>query len=219
MNMKYELAVFDMDGTILDTLEDLTDATNYVLKQFGKPERTTKEVRELLGNGMRYLLRMAAGGNTSDDEVKQMISVFYPYYKDHAAIKTKPYDGIVKAIQDIRSRGIRTAVVSNKPDVAVRDLSQMYFPGLFDEAVGASEEVRTKPSPDGVNLVLQRLGVDRTNAVYIGDSEVDYATSQNAQMDVIMVSWGFRDKEDILKLGAPIVVDVPSEIVEKILNP
>jgi len=216
--MKYRLAIFDMDGTILDTLEDLKDSTNYVLRQFKMPERSLEEIRNFVGNGIRTLLERAAVSGTSSTTVDEMFRVFSVYYKDHSAIKTKPYDGIVACIQKLREAGVKTAVVSNKADFAVQILCKDYFDGLFDISVGERENLQRKPAPDSVNLVLNILGISKEDAVYIGDSEVDLQTARNSNMDVIPVSWGFRNREFLKQQGAAFVIDKPDEILHLILE-
>ena len=216
--MKYKLAIFDMDGTILDTLEDLCDCTNYALRMYNLPERSIEEIRHFLGNGIRKLIERAVPEGTTVEIVDQVFDTFKVYYKDHCAIKTRPYDGINDVIKKIRDNGIITAVVSNKADFAVGILCEDYFKGLFDFSVGDKEGQRRKPYPDGVLSVLDRFGIDKKDAVYIGDSEVDFQTAQNAKLDVIMVGWGFRDEEFILSQGAEFVVKKPEELLGYVLD-
>lgn len=214
--MKYKLAIFDMDGTILNTLEDLADSMNYALVQHDMPQRTIDEVRRFVGNGIRKLVERAVPTGTEAAQVDEVFETFTAYYKEHCAIKTRPYEGIPEVLKQLRAMGVKTAVVSNKADFAVQSLCEDYFPGLFDFAVGDKEGQRRKPAPDSVNAVLDKFGMDKSQAVYIGDSDVDYETSQNADMDVIMVGWGFRDEEFILSKGAEFVIHTPDEIVEYI---
>lgn len=216
--MKYKLAVFDMDGTILNTLEDLTDSTNYALKTNGLPERTIDEVRKFVGNGIRLLIERAVPGDSAPELTDKVFNTFKEYYKDHCAIKTKPYDGIKDVLSKLRKAGCLTAVVSNKADFAVQDLCRDYFDGLFDFAVGEREGIKKKPEPDSVFEVLGKLNISKEDAVYIGDSDVDFATSINAGMDVIMVGWGFRDEEFLRDKGAERIIKQPSEILDIILE-
>ena len=211
--MKYKLAIFDMDGTILNTLEDLADSMNYSLEEHGYPKRTQAEVRSFVGNGIQKLVERAVPSEISKEEVKKVFDTFNNYYKSHCAIKTRPYDGINEVIQKMRDNGILTAVVSNKADYAVKSLCHDYFNGLFDFSVGDRQGYRRKPYPDSVNAVLEQFKIDKSEAVYIGDSEVDLQTAKNADMDVIMVSWGFRDEAFIKKQGAELVIHKPSEIL------
>ncbi|MBO5489185.1 MAG: HAD family hydrolase [Eubacterium sp.] len=213
--MKYRLAIFDMDGTILNTLDDLADSTNYALREHGLPERTLDEVRQFVGNGIRKLIERAVPEGSGEETIVAVHDTFTAYYKEHCAVKTKPYDGIPELIQTLRDQGVLTAVVSNKADYGVQALCEDYFKGLFDCAVGEREGVQRKPSPDSVNMVLKELGVAKEDAVYIGDSEVDYKTSVNAGLDVIMVGWGFRREEYLKKCGAEFVVHKPEEVLER----
>ena len=216
--MKYKLAVFDMDGTILDTLEDLADSTNYALTSNGLPERTIDEVRSYVGNGIRLLIERAVPQGTEPELSNKVFKTFKEYYKTHCAIKTRPYDGIKKVLTSLRKAGCLTAVVSNKADFAVKDLCRDYFNGLFDIAVGEREGIDKKPAPDGVFEVLSKLNINKKEAVYIGDSDVDFATSKNAGIDVIMVGWGFRDEEFLREKGVERIIKQPSDIIDIILN-
>ena len=201
-----------MDGTILNTLEDLSDTMNYCLKKYHMPERTIDEVRSFVGNGIRKLVERAVAENTDSKQIDEIFAVFMDYYKDHCAIKTRPYDGIAEVIQKLRKQGIKTAVVSNKADAAVKDLCDDYFPGLFDFSVGDKEGQRRKPYPDGVFSVMEHFEVTREDVVYIGDSDVDYQTARNADVDVIIVSWGFRSEEFLKSIGVDKVIHKPDEI-------
>ena len=212
--MKYQLAIFDLDGTLLDTLEDLADSDNYIMRKFGYPKRTIKEVRSFVGNGIRKLLERSAPTGTASTEIDRMFEQFKEYYGAHCADKTKPYDGITELLDELRKQGIKLAVVSNKADYAVKALCEQYFPGYFDEAVGERVGIARKPAPDTVNEVLKNLQIDKSQAVFIGDSEVDVQTAQNAEMDCIAVDWGFRDKEVLEKAGAEIIVSTPAELLK-----
>lgn len=216
--MNYKLAIFDMDGTILNTLEDLKNSTNYALSTHQLPERSLSEVRGFVGNGIRKLIERAVPAGTDKATEEAVFQTFKDYYKDHSADLTKPYDGIEKLLKDLKQQGVLTAVVSNKADFAVQNLVREYFDGLFDEAIGEQEGLRVKPYPDMVEELLKRVNLSKEDAVFVGDSDVDYQTSVNCDMDVIMVSWGFREKEFILECGAPFVVDTTEEILERILG-
>ena len=216
--MRYKLAVFDMDGTILNTLEDLADSTNYALKANGLPERTIDEVRRFVGNGIRLLIERAVPTDTDKKLTDKVFDTFKEYYKTHCPVKTRPYDGIKDVLLELRKAGCLTAVVSNKADFAVQDLCKDYFDNLFDFAIGEREGIKKKPAPDSVFEVLSKLNVEKDNAVYIGDSDVDFATSVNAGMDVIMVGWGFRDEEFLREKGAKRIIKQPSDILDIILE-
>lgn len=212
--MKYMIAIFDLDGTILNTLEDLADSTNYALKTHGYPERTMDEVRQFVGNGIRKLMERAVPEGTPVEEIDRVHETFTAHYKVHCADKTRPYDGIMELLQNLKKDGCKLAVVSNKADYGVQELCKQYFDGVFDFAVGEREGIRKKPAPDSVNEVLKTLGCSREWAVYIGDSDVDIQTAANAQMDHIIVEWGFRDVQFLISQGAKVLVEKPEEILE-----
>ena len=212
--MGYKLAVFDLDGTILNTLEDLADATNYALEKHGFSRRTIDEVRRFVGNGIRKLIERAVPPGLPVAEIDKVHETFSGYYQLHCADKTRPYEGILPLLQRLRAAGCLTAVVSNKADAAVQPLCRHYYEGLFDFAVGERADIRCKPAPDAVYEVLRRLGVDGADAVYIGDSEVDIRTAENAGLDSIIVTWGFRDREFLESQGGRRFVDRPEEIDE-----
>ncbi len=215
--MKFDLAIFDMDGTILDTLQDLTNSINYALQQAGYPEHPIENIRQFVGNGIQKLVERAVPRDANADDIQKVYECFRVHYKIHCADNTKPYDGIIELIQTLRNAGVKTAVVSNKADPAVQDLVLKYFPDMFDVSVGEKPGVLKKPAPDSVNYVLDTLQVSREHAVYIGDSDVDIATARNAQMDCIAVTWGFRDPEFIKSCGAKTIVNKPAEIIDLIL--
>lgn len=214
--MKYKIAVFDMDGTILNTLEDLTDSTNYALKSNNLPVRTIDEVRCFVGNGIRKLIERAVPEGSEEPLIDKVFETFKEYYALHCNDKTCAYEGINELLENLKSRGIITAVVSNKADFAVQSLCRDYFEGLFDYAVGEKEGVRKKPYPDSVLKILERFGVMKEDVVYIGDSDVDFQTAVNAGIDSIMVAWGFRTEEFLKNLGADIIVHEPDEILNLI---
>lgn len=200
--MKFTLAVFDMDGTILDTLEDLQNSLNVILERYGYPTRTLEEVRRFVGNGILRLIEQAVPSDCTEEQVRMVYEDFIPYYREHSAEKTRPYDGIVSLLDALKKHGMRLAVVSNKADAAVQDLCVQYFDGLFDLAVGERKGMAKKPAPDMVELVLDMLQVSKEDAVYIGDSEVDAATAQNSGLHLCAVEWGFRDVDVLKEHGA-----------------
>lgn len=211
--MNYQLVIFDLDGTLLDTLEDLADSANYVMETFGYPQRTLAEVRSFVGNGIRKLLERSAPKDTSSEEIDRMFEEFKEYYGLHCADKTKPYDGIMGLLENLKKQGVKLAVVSNKADYAVKALCEQYFAGIFDEAVGERVGIARKPAPDTVNEVIKNLKIEKSKAVYIGDSEVDVQTARNAELDCIAVDWGFRDASVLKEAGAEIIVSTPDEIL------
>ena len=216
--MKYKLAIFDLDGTLLDTLDDLADSLAHTLAAANLPPRTRDETRRFVGNGIHKLIERAVPVGSPDALIDSIEREFRGYYKLHCADKTKPYDGIIELIERLRANGCKTAVVSNKGDFAVQELAVRYFSGLLDCAVGERAGVRTKPAPDSVNAVLEQLRVNRADAVYIGDSDVDIETAKNAGMDSISVLWGFRDREFLTEHGAMRFGTTPREIGDIILG-
>lgn len=210
--MKYSAIVFDLDGTLTDTLEDLKDSVNYALKEFGFPERNIDEIRSFVGNGVRRLIYLSVPENTSDETAEKCLDVFKEYYKEHSLVKTKPYDGIVPMLQSLKNQGIKTAVVTNKMYEAAQDIVRIFFDGLIDVTVGQVDGIAQKPQPDGIYTALEKLGVSKENAVYVGDSEVDCMTARNAGMPCIGVTWGFRSKEVLLENGADHIINSPEEI-------
>ena len=204
--MAYTTAIFDMDGTILDTLDDLADSVNYALGLHGMPASPRPEVRQHLGNGMDYLIAHSVPAGTSHELEQQVLAEFKADYAKRCVVKTAPYPGILDLMAELRRRGIARAVVSNKGDFAVQELVERYFPGVFDIAVGEREGIRRKPAPDTVYAVMDELGADPVDTVYIGDSEVDVETARNAGIACIAVDWGFRDHDVLVGLGAPVIV-------------
>lgn len=215
--MRYDLAIFDMDGTILNTIEDLADSLNASLKHFGCPERSLSEVKAFVGNGIRLLIERGVPTGMDVERIDEVHRYFLEYYKIHCMDKTRPYEGILDMLRRLRQEGCKTAVVSNKADSAVKVLADKYFNGMFDIAVGERSGILKKPSPDSVNDILGRLGIDRHRSVYIGDSEVDIETANNACMDSIIVEWGFREAEFLREQGAAVLVHAPEEILKLIL--
>ena len=210
----YEVIIFDLDGTLLDTLADLHASVNYALEKFSFPKRSQEEVRSFVGNGIAMLVKRAIGKPTPLFE--EVLQAFKTHYATHCADKTQPYQGILPLLEKLKGQGVKTAVVSNKADFAVKKLAQEYFGGLLLEAVGEDEEngIRKKPAPDSLLSVMQKLGADQEKTVYVGDSEVDIQTAQNAGVDCISVAWGFKDKDFLIKNGAGILIDTPDEILK-----
>ncbi|MBD5412311.1 MAG: HAD family hydrolase [Treponema sp.] len=212
--MKYKLLIFDMDGTILNTLEDIATSTNYALKVHRFPERTREEIRAFVGNGTFLLIERACPAGTDEKTIRAVYETFTPHYNEHCSERTKPYSGIIKAIETIRSMGIKTAVLSNKPDAAVKELCKKWFPNLFDYEIGSRPNVPNKPAPDSVNEIISRLSLKKDEVAYIGDSDVDVETASNANIDCIGVEWGFRGREFLLQHGAKVTVKNAEELLE-----
>ena len=210
----FKAVIFDMDGTILDTLEDLKDSLNYSLSKYGFDERSLDEVRSYVGNGLHKTVERAVADNATEEDVEKIFECMVPYYKEHCRIKTKPYDGIVDVIRKIKTMGIATAVISNKNNAAVGQLCEEMFKDCFDYYMGETEGIKLKPDREMVDITLSKLGVSNNEALYIGDSEVDILTASNSMMKCLAVTWGFRDKEMLIENGATDFVDKPEQIIE-----
>lgn len=203
--------LFDLDGTLLNTLEDLLDATNYALEVCGYPKRTLQELRRFVGNGAENQIRLSLPEGASPDEVQKVLKIYKPYYTEHCQIKTRPYDGILEALEVLKAR-YPIAVVSNKPDAAVKALCAETFPGIF--ALGEAPDCPRKPAPDMVFKACRAIGAD--TCVYVGDSEVDVLTAKNAGVPCLSVLWGFRDRDEIEKAGGGHFCEKPALLTEKI---
>lgn len=200
--------LWDLDGTLLDTLEDLADAVNFALQQFGYPERSIEEIRCFVGNGARRLIERSVPAGGDADAV---FDTFRTYYDTHCRIKTRPYDGIMEALQKLGEK-YPMAVVSNKPDSAVKPLCAEYFPGLY--ARGESTDCPRKPAPDMVFKAMEAIGVE--SCIYVGDSEVDVLTGRNAGVPCLSVLWGFRDRAEIMDAGGSHFCEDTAKLVEKL---
>lgn len=216
--MLYKAVLFDMDGTVLDTLDDLADSVNRSLAEFSLPAVDPSVVRRNLGNGAAYLIEHCVPPGTPEDLCARVLAFYKPWYDAHCRIRTRPYDGIPELMQTLKAHGLRLAIISNKPDPAVQELAAAFFPDLLDVVVGESPRIRRKPSPDTVLEAAARMGLAVEDCVYVGDSEVDIQTARNAGMPCISVSWGFRDEEMLLASGASVLVRTPGELSERILQ-
>ncbi|MGM9566635.1 MAG: HAD family hydrolase [Clostridia bacterium] len=210
---KYNGVLFDLDGTVLDTLADLVDSVNYVLEKFGFPRRSQGEIRSFLGNGIRKLMERSLPEPVDAEAFEEILGCFRDYYTAHCEMKTKPYPGVRTVIDQIRKAGIPVGMVSNKNDAAVQALAETFFPGVFDVVIGQRENLAPKPAPDMVNLALGTLGLDAKRCLYVGDSEVDKMTADNANMDCALVTWGFRDVDFLATLKAEVMIDGPEELL------
>lgn len=202
-----------MDGTVLDTLEDLTDAVNYALYKLNMPKRSVEEIKTFVGNGIPKLIERSLPENFTKQNFAAAYYHFTDYYKYHCKDKTKAYDGVLEAIDKLKSLGVKTCVVSNKDDYAAKELAELYFPKRFDFVLGRVDGVNKKPAPDMVNIALNYFKIAKTEAVYIGDSDVDHLTAQNSSLDFIGVDWGFKGYDFLKSLGVKTVVFTPDEIV------
>lgn len=212
--MKYKLVIFDMDGTVLDTLRDLTDSVNYILEKHNMPTHDIEKIKYFVGNGIHKLIERAVLPDTDSELLEYIYEEFLVYYKEHCHIKTAPYDGIPELIKELRKKGYLTAIATNKSDSALRELLEVYFKDLFDCAIGVKEGVNIKPAKDMVEYILKELNCTKAEAVYVGDSDVDLLTAANSGIDCIAVSWGFRGREFLIKHGAKIIADTPLEVIE-----
>lgn len=209
---KVNTVIFDMDGTVLNTLDDLTASVNYVLESFGMPLRTAEEYRRYFGNGIGYALRCAVPEGTPDEMIEEMIPVFREHYNKHCLDRTRPYDGITELMGLLKDKGYRMAIVSNKIDTAVKELNERFFSGYVDVAIGEKEGIRRKPAPDTVLEALRVLGSTKEEAVYVGDSEVDHQTAVNSGLPCISVLWGFRDRDFLTERGATVFAERPDDV-------
>ena len=204
--MRYTTVLFDLDGTLLDTLDDLTDAVNRTLQRYDLPQRTRQEVRSFLGNGAKYLMEHAAPG-LDTDRFDALLRDYKADYDKNCRIKTAPYPGVDQLLVALKDAGIRTGIVSNKPDSAVQPLFEAFFADTMDTAVGERAGIRRKPAPDTVLAAMERLGATADRTLYVGDSEVDIETARNAGVACASVTWGFRDPDTLKDSGADMLFD------------
>ena len=205
--------IFDLDGTLLDTLHDLADSVNHVLTNHNMKNRTVDEIRSFIGNGVPTLIARSVPAGTEENTIAECVREMAEYYKDHADIKTKPYNGISELLETLKNKGIRTAVVTNKVENAAEILCNNKFGNIFDCVIGDNGKDRLKPHPDNVFRALDTLGCDKNEVLYVGDSDVDMITAQNAGLISIGVTWGFRDVEILRNAGADYIVNNPFEIL------
>lgn len=212
--MAFQAVIFDLDGTLLNTLDDLAASVNYALQKFHKPLRTEEEVRGFVGNGIAKLIERAVPEGTDEPEQEKILQAFREHYGQHCQDKTAPYENIIEVLRDFQQNKIKLAVVSNKADFAVKKLIPFYFEDLIAIAKGEDEAagIRKKPAPDMVQSVLEDLGCSREEAVYVGDSEVDFMTASNAGLSFVGVSWGFKGRPFLEKSGVKKIADKPKEL-------
>lgn len=206
--------IFDLDGTLLNTIEDLADSTNYALAAFDLPARSVQEVRQFVGNGVDLLIKRAVDGALPQEREQECLAVFKQHYSENMYHKTRPYDGIPELVHALRAENYHIGIVSNKFDSAVKALNHIYFHDMFPVAIGASDTVAKKPAPDSVIEALKSLSSNREHALYVGDSDVDVITAKNAGLPFIGVTWGFRDEELLRSMGAECVLERPQQLLE-----
>ena len=213
--MPYSTYIFDLDGTLLDTLGDLAASVNYAMSTHHLPEHSVDEVRMMVGNGVRKLMERAIPDGAANPYFDETFATFRHHYMEHQFDTTRPYDGIIETLQELKRRGCRTAVVSNKFDAATKSLCNHFFSGLVDVAIGENEAagIHKKPAPDTVFEAIRLLGVSREEAVYVGDSDVDIATAQASGIPCISVLWGFRNREFLIAHGATTLIGSPTELL------
>jgi len=217
--MKFDTVVFDLDGTLLDTLDDLALSVNHALSSYGLPVRSLAEVRGFLGNGIRFLMERAVGDAVHGVMFEKVFQTFRSHYVKHCLDSTKPFPGIMRLLAVLKEAGVKMAIVSNKLHPAVRELNERFFQGYISTAVGESGTVRRKPNPDAVLAALKQLGSSFEKAVYVGDSEVDLATAQNAGLPCVLVLWGFRDASYLRSLdNVYAYLQKPEELLEVVLS-
>ena len=205
--------VFDLDGTLLDTLTDLAASTNYALRSCGMPEHSIDDVRRFVGNGVRMLMTRAVPDGESNPRFDEAFSVFRQHYMQHCLDTTCPYPGITEALARLKEKGMMLAIVSNKMQAATEELRQHFFSQYIDVAIGESAAIRKKPAPDTVNEALRLLGISHEEAIYVGDSDVDIDTARAAMMPCASVLWGFRDRQFLLNHGATRLLSSPEELL------
>lgn len=214
--MKYKAIIFDLDGTLLNTLDDLAGSVNFALENCGYPKRSVDEVRRFIGNGVIRLMQRATPDGLTDEEQEKCFRVFRSHYLEHMKDNTAPFGGISDLLDKLKEQGIPTAVVSNKLHSGVVGLCDEFFGGKLSCAFGVENESERKPSPANVFKALAKLNVKAEEALYVGDSEVDVQTADNAGLDCLGVTWGYRDREELLEAGAEFIADNPMEILNVI---
>ena len=212
--MNKKAVIFDLDGTLLNTLEDLTDSTNFALKSFNYPNKSIDEIKKFVGNGVSKLIERAIPDGLNNPHYEECISIFKSHYKENMFNKTQPYEGSINMLKKIKSLNIKIAVASNKFDIAVKELCAIYFKDLIDLCAGENEKegIRKKPSPETILRILKIFDLNPSDAIYVGDSEVDIQTADNSNMECISVLWGFKSKEFLLNNGAKILIAKPDDI-------
>ena len=212
----FDTYIFDLDGTLLSSLDDLAASTNYALRWAGMPERTTEEVRMFVGNGVKLLMERAIPDGLQNPRFEEVYAKFREHYLKHNLDRTRPYEGVIGMLRELKRRGKKLAIVSNKFYAATQELVRHFFADTIEVAIGERENIRKKPAPDTVLEALRQLGAPKEGAVYVGDSDVDVMTAKNSGLPCISVLWGFRDKDFLIEHGATLFVEKPQEILAKL---
>ena len=211
--MSYNTLIFDLDGTLLNTLDDLTNSINYSLNKLNFPPRSSEEICSFVGNGIEKLIELSLPEKTSYDQFAKCLFIFQKHYSENMKNKTRPYNGIIDLLQYLKENNYNMAIVSNKFQEGVTDLNNYYFSDYIDVAIGKSPEMRKKPYPDTILAAIDKLGASKENCLYIGDSEVAIKTAQNTKIKCVGVDWGFRGKDLLQELGADYVIDTPHDLI------
>lgn len=214
--MRYDTVLFDLDGTLLNTLDDLADSVNDVLLSEGYQKRTLEEIRMFIGNGAKKLMERALPQGTPETEILRCLALFRSVYQKNMRNKTRPYDEIPALLERLKGMGIKIGVVSNKPDEAVKEVCGFYFREDVNAAIGDNMNRKKKPAPDNVYEVLKQLGSRKEKTLYVGDSDVDVVTARNAGLDCVGVAWGYRSREILAEAGADHIIDEPQQLLELI---
>ena len=210
--------IFDLDGTLLYTLEDLKDSVNFALSKFNYPQKNLEEIKNFVGNGVKVLMELSIPQGKNNENFDECLAIFKTHYAQNMYNKTKPYDGIIEMLENLQNLGFKTAVVSNKFDLATKELCKKYFAEKIEIAIGESENIRKKPAPDSVFKVMEILNSNKNSTYFVGDSEVDIQTAQNANIKCISVTWGYKNEEFLLKNGAKFLANSPQEILKIITS-
>ncbi len=213
VSMKYNTIIFDLDGTLLNTLDDLCDSLNEILVKNGYEARTLEDVKRFVGNGARNLIQLSLPEHSSEEEVDRILEEYKNHYNHNMQNKTRPFNGIMELLLDLNRYNYKIAIVSNKFDSSVKALAKTYFGNLIPVAIGETDEIRRKPAPDAVFAAVKELGSDLNHTIFVGDSETDVRTAKNAGIPCIGVTWGFRCRDVLRNEGADFLIDTPRELM------
>jgi len=212
--MRFDTLIFDLDGTLINTLEDLKNSVNYALGEMGYPPRTLDEINRFVGNGVARLVKLSVPAGASEADTEKCLGFFKAHYKAHSAVKTAPYEGIIPMLSEAKEKGLKTAVVTNKMEEAAVDIVKGFFGDNIDVIIGQRDGLAQKPAPDGVLKAIGLLGSDKSRCIYIGDSEVDCLTARNSGLPIIGCTWGFRGREVLEREKADFIIDTPRGIFD-----